>query len=148
MFEQLRKTVDDKGLGVIRILLGLVFLSTGSMKFLIPMLWTAWSGQLTQAEIPFYTINLYFVPITEVLIGLLLLLGFYARLGALVVIPMMVVATYVHMVVKDPSVFPLQPAEPVIPLVVLVLGAYVLWRGAGSWSLDLISSPPRLNFSE
>ena len=148
MFEQIRKTVDDKRLGVIRILLGLVFLSTGSMKFLVPMLWTAWSGQLTQADIPFYTINLYFVPITEILIGLLLLLGFYARLGALVVIPMMVVATYVHLVVKDPSVFPLQPAEPVIPLVVLVLGAYVLWRGAGSWSLDLISSLRRMSFPE
>jgi hypothetical protein len=49
----------------------------------------------------------------------------------------MVVATYVHLVVDDPSLFPLQPREPFIPLIVIVCCAYLLWRGAGAWSLDL-----------
>ncbi len=148
MFEQIRKTVDNKRLGVIRILLGLIFLSTGSMKFLVPMLWTAWSGQLVQAKIPFQTLNLYFVPAAEMLIGVLLLLGVFARLGALVAMPMMIVATYVHIVVKDPNLFPLQPEEPFIPVVVLALSGYVLCRGAGSWSLDLVSTLRRSNLPE
>ena len=136
----IRRTANEKLLGATRILLGVIFISTGSMKFLVPMLWEAWSGQLARAGIPFQTLNLYFVPVAEMLIGVLLLLGVFARLGALVAIPMMIVATYVHVVVNDPNLFPLQPEEPFIPIVVLALSGYVLWRGAGSWSLDLIST--------
>jgi hypothetical protein len=53
---------------------------------------------------------------------------------------MMAVATYVHVVVNDPALFPLQPSAPVIPVTVIVLTAYVVWRGAGAWSLDLKTS--------
>ena len=49
----------------------------------------------------------------------------------------MVVATYVHVVVDDASLFPLQPSDPLIPLTVIVLSLYLLCKGAGSWSLDL-----------
>lgn len=50
---------------------------------------------------------------------------------------MMVVATYVHFVVHNPELFPLQPEAPTIPFVALALCAYVLWVGGGSWSVDL-----------
>ena len=63
--------------------------------------------------------------------------GFFTRVATLLVINIMVVATYVHVVADDPSLFPLQPSEPVIPIAVMALSAYVLWKGAGSWSLDL-----------
>jgi hypothetical protein len=49
----------------------------------------------------------------------------------------MIVATYVHVVVDDPSVFPLQPEEPIIPAVVMILAAYLLLRGGGAGSWDL-----------
>jgi uncharacterized membrane protein YphA (DoxX/SURF4 family) len=104
------------------------------------MLWTAWSGQLTQARIPFYAFNLYFVPIVEIITGLLLGVGLFSRVGGLLVIPMMAVATYVHLVVDDPTLFPLQPEQPLIPIVTLAMAAYVVWRGGGAWSLDLKSS--------
>jgi hypothetical protein len=39
--------------------------------------------------------------------------------------------------VDDPALFPLQPVEPVGPLVLLVALLYILWKGAGSWSMDL-----------
>ena len=48
----------------------------------------------------------------------------------------MAAATYVHVVVDDPSLFPLQPSEPIIPLIVLAMSVYMLWRGAGAWSQD------------
>lgn len=133
-------TKNVKSLGVVRVLLGLLFVGTGSMKFLVPMLWTAWSGQLTQARIPFYAFNLHFVPIVEIVTGLLLIVGLFSRVGGLVVVAMMAVATYVHLVVDDPTLFPLQPEEPVIPMVALAMTAYIVWRGGGAWSLDLKAS--------
>ena len=110
---------------------------TGLMKFLVPVLAKAWSGQLLAADLPLYTLTRWIVPFVEVGIGIVLLVGLFARLAGLVVIAIMAVATYVHLVVDDPAQFPLQPSEPVVPLVVIVLSAYVIWRGAGAWSLDL-----------
>ena len=37
--------------------------------------------------------------------------------------------------VPDPSLFPLQPHAPVVPIMLLVMALVVLWRGAGAWSL-------------
>ena len=48
-------------------------------------------------------------------VGVALLVGFYTRIATLLVLNIMVVATYVHLVVTDPSLFPLQPTEPIYP---------------------------------
>jgi len=136
----IRRTTNDKVLGVFRILLGGLFVMTGLMKLFVPMLGEAWSGQLIAANIPFYAINVRVVPVIEVLVGLLLILGLYARIGGLVVINLMLVATYVHLVVDNPALFPLQPNEPVIPLIAIAVATYILWRGGGAWSLDLKAS--------
>ena len=37
--------------------------------------------------------------------------------------------------VDDPSVFPLQPNAPIVPVVVIVLTIYVLVGGTGDWHL-------------
>ena len=134
---QLRTTTDDKLGGTIRVLLGLLFVMTGVMKLVVPTLADAWSNQLIAAELPFYTLSRWSVPFVEMAVGALLLVGAYARLAGIVVVGIMIVATYVHLVVDDPSLFPLQPSEPIIPIVVVVLTAYLLWRGAGAWSSDL-----------
>ena len=97
----------------------------------------AWSGQLIAAELPLYTHSRWSVPFLEVALGVLLAIGLYARLAAFVVIGIMTVATYVHIVVDDPSLFPLQPSEPIIPLAVIVMSLYILWKGAGVRSRDL-----------
>ena len=64
----------------------------------------------------------------------------FTRLATVVVVGIMAVATYVHIVVDDPSLFPLQPSELIIPLVVIAMSAYLLWRGGGSWSKDLTAT--------
>ncbi len=69
--------------------------------------------------------------------GVALLIGFYTRIATLLVLNIMVVATYVHIVVTDPALFPLQPAEPIIPAVVMLLSLYLVVKGGGSGSLDL-----------
>jgi uncharacterized membrane protein YphA (DoxX/SURF4 family) len=115
----------------------MLFLMTGVMKLLIPMLAEAWSGQLLAANIPLYTVSRWSVPFLEMALGAVLAVGAFVRPAVVVVMGIMVVATYVHLVVDDPSLFPLQPGEPIIPLMVIVMSMYVLWRGGGAWSLDL-----------
>ncbi len=46
---------------------------------------------------------------------------------------MMLGATCVHLVMDDPSVFPLQPNAPIVPVVVIVLTIYVLVGRTSDW---------------
>ena len=138
--EKFRITSDNKLAGSIRLLLAIIFLMAGTMKLFVPLLADAWSGQLLAASLPFYTLTLWTVPVIEIVLGAVLAAGLLARPAVIAVMGLMVVASYVHMVVDDPSLFPLQPSEPIIPVVVIVLSVYILWRGAGSWSLDLKAS--------
>jgi len=135
--DDILRTSDNELVGIIRILLAVMFLTSGSMKLLIPMLAEAWSGQLLAANIPLYTVSLWTVPFLEIALGIVLAVGAFVRPAAVMMIGIMVVATYVHQVVDDPSLFPLQPNEPIIPLIVIVMCLYILWQGAGAWSLDL-----------
>ncbi len=133
----IRRTTDNKLAGSVRLFLAVMFLMTGAMKLLVTSLAEAWSGQLLAANIPLYTVSRWSVPFLEIALGVVLASGAFARPATVVMMGIMVVATYVHLVVADPSLFPLQPTEPIIPLIVIVMGVYVLWQGAGAWSLDL-----------
>jgi len=137
--DRLRETQPSTPLAIVRILLGLLFLMTGMMKLFVPELRAAFSGQLTAAAIPAHSLNMWLVPLAETGMGLALIAGFLSRLASLAAMSTMVVATYVHVVVHDPDLFPLQPEAPIIPLIALVLCAWVLWAGGGSWSADLLS---------
>lgn len=137
---EIRKTTHNKLAGNIRLFLGVLFLMTGVMKLLVPMLAQAWSGQLLAAKLPLYTLSVWTVPFLEIVLGVMLLIGIFTRVAVVIVIGIMAVATYVHVVVADPSLFPLQPNEPIIPLIVIVLSIYLIWRGAGAWSKDLKST--------
>jgi putative oxidoreductase len=136
-WQRLRNTRSDGVARAIRIVLGALFVMTGAMKLVVPMLAAAWAGQLAAADIPLQELNRWVVPFVEMGVGVALLVGFHTRVAALVVIGIMVVATYVHLVVDDPALFPLQPSEPIIPAVVIVLSAYILVKGGGSGSMDL-----------
>ena len=121
-----------------RLLLALIFLMTGAMKLLVPMLADAWSGQLLAADLPLYAVSRWTVPFLEIALGVRTWpSGLLVRPAVIVVTGIMVVATYVHVVVDDPSLFPLQPSAPLIPLIVIAMCAYLLWRGAGAWGRRL-----------
>ncbi len=136
----IRKTTNDKLAGGVRLFLAVLFVMTGMMKLVVPILAEAWSGQLLASGLPFYELSRWSVPFVEILVGIVLGVGLFARLAALVVVGIMAVATYVHVVVDDPSLFPLQPSEPIIPLAVIAMCAYLLWRGGGAWSKDLAAT--------
>ncbi len=132
-----RSTNEDELASMLRLMLGVLFVMTGAMKLVVPMLADAWSGQLLASGLPFITLARWVVPFVEIAVGVVLLAGTLVRLTSLVVIGIMLVATYVHLTVDDPSLFPLQPDEPIIPLIVIGMASYVLWKGGGSWSRDL-----------
>ncbi len=134
------RTADDTLAGSVRVFLGLLFVMTGVMKLVVPTLADAWDGQLLAAELPFFALSRWSVPFVEMAVGALLVVGAYARIAGVVVVVIMLVATYVHLIVDDPALFPLQPSEPIIPIVVMALTAFTLWRGAGAWSSDLRAS--------
>jgi putative oxidoreductase len=75
----------------------------------------------------------------EIVAGLSILLGAWARVGALIAIPTMAVAFYSHLAIEE---WPNPDNEPpfLLPVVILVAAAVVLWLGAGRWSLDERSS--------
>ena len=135
--ESVRNTSDDKVAGGVRLLLAMIFVMAGVMKLVSPILGDVWSGQLLAANLPFYSLTRWTVPFVEIGVGVALTVGLYARLASVIVMGIMVAATYVHLVVDDPTLFPLQPSQPIIPLIVLVMSAYIVWRGAGAWSVDL-----------
>ncbi|MCK5438736.1 MAG: DoxX family protein [Gemmatimonadetes bacterium] len=118
---------------IVRVLLGVVFVGSGLMKLLVPVLGDAFSAQLEQAGLPLRSLSEVAVPIVEIGVGVAMLVGVFTRIASLVTIAIMVVAIYVHVVVDDPAVFPLQPSQPIIPLIVIVLAGLVLWRGGGAW---------------
>jgi uncharacterized membrane protein YphA (DoxX/SURF4 family) len=138
--KKLRQTTPNKWVGAIRTMLGIIFLMTGIMKLSFAEFGSAWSIQLIEAEIPFYTINYWFVPILEISLGIILLLGYYSRIGAVMIMPIMLVAIYVHITVSNPAAFPAQPQEPFIPIAVIIMAVIVLIKGGGNWSLDLKST--------
>ena len=137
---KLQLTTHNKLAGGVRLMLTIIFLMTGPMKLLVPSLAKAWAGQLIAAQIPFSELSRWTVPFLELFLGVVLAIGLFVRPAALVVIGIMVVATYVHIIVDDPSLFPLQPSEPIIPIMVIAGSIYLLWRGGGAWSKDLKST--------
>jgi len=140
MLDKLRNTSRDRVGGALRILVGFVFIMAGILKVLVPSLGQAFSGQLVAAGIPLHGLVLYTFPIVETVLGFLLLVGLHTRISATLAAASMVVATYVHIIIDDPSLFPLQPVEPIGPLVLLAMLIYILIRGAGAWSIELRES--------
>ena len=137
MIDRLRRTTNDKLAAILRLLVGLIFVMAGVLKVVVPHLGGAFAGQLAAASIPFRELSFIVVPVVEMLVGISLILGWHARLSALVGSIVMLVATYVHLVADDPSLFPLQPVEPIGPLVLLAGLLYILFKGAGAWSADV-----------
>ena len=87
---------------------------------------------LEGAGIPMADLNATVAPIFEIIAALLLLSGFYARIGALITMGAMAMATYSHLVfdwAEEPPIF--------LPIAILLAAAFVFFKGAGAFSMDL-----------
>lgn len=76
----------------------------------------------------------------EIAAGVALLLGAFARAGAVLAVVTMLAALYAHAAI---DVWPngAEDEPPLaLPVIVLVCAAYVLWHGAGRWSVDALGA--------
>lgn len=111
---------------IVRVLLSIIFLTTGIMKLTIPEFTNAFRIQLEEAQVPFRNFNEFFIPILELIIGSALIVRKKVNWALLLIMPIMVVAIYVHLVVTNPLAFPAQPQFPVMPIVVVAMTGYLI----------------------
>ena len=123
-----RKPDERKLTRAVRLVLALMFVMTGALKLFVPSLRDAFAGQLEAADLPLNSFTRLVVPYAEIALGILLASGALTRLATIAILVLMAGATYVHLVAHGPSLFPLQPSLPIIPVVVIVMCVYLLLR--------------------
>lgn len=135
LIQRLRQTTANKRVAILRIAGGLPLLIFGVMHLADP---ESFRQILEASGLPFVELNLIAAPLTEVVAGLLLITGYYARMGGVLGGATMITAAYSTIVLARLGSGPEVPPMA-LPLTVLAISTYVLWRGAGAWSLDLHS---------
>lgn len=149
MFKRLLQTDESKTTILIRLMVGSVFLTEGIQKFLYPV--QRGVGRFEGMGFPAPEFFGNFVGVFEILAGILILMGFLTRAGALTTFIIMTVAI---VVTKIPIAF----GESFGPFVLRELSTYGFWsmahemrtdwamwlgslfliiRGGGKWSFDL-----------
>lgn len=108
-----------------RVLLGLFLVGLGVATFFVPEFKLAFIGQLGDAGIPLQGWVKFLLPTVEGIVGAMLLGGVLMRIASLVSIVVMAILTYLHLVVADPTLLPLQFGLPLIPIVGLVLSGFL-----------------------
>ena len=101
------------------------------------------------AGLPMPAITAIIAPLAQILAGLLLLSGAFARVGAVVAIATMLGALITHMKIPNdqwPTPSEIDPAimapgpEPTFMMalaaIIILTAAFVIFKGAGAWSVD------------
>ena len=133
--DRLRATEPYRHTLLPRVVAGVPLLVSGLTHIFVPE--APLEPLVEAAGFPFAAVVAPIAIAVKIVAGILLLLGQWARIGGFLGVAMMLGALYAHLVI---DVWPNAPEmeEPplVLPIAVLLSAAYVLWRGAGRWSLD------------
>lgn len=132
--DRFRATEPDRHTVLARLVAGVPLFVIGLAHVFIPG--AAMRPLVEAAGIPFAGIVSPVAVAIQIVAGLSLLLGLWARVGGFLAIPSMVGALYAHLAIQAWPNGPGNEPPLALPIAVLVGGAYVLWRGAGRWSLD------------
>jgi len=138
---RLRVTCTEPSLSTawIRWMVGLVFFSEGIQKWIQPDLRGA--GRFEQIGLPAPELLGYLVGSTEIICGLLIVLGYFARVAVLPLLIIMVVAllsTKLPILLEEGFWY---AAHAVRTDFCMILGSiFILLKGAGGYSLDARTS--------
>jgi putative oxidoreductase len=135
MLKQIIKTSNEKSLILVRLIVGLVFLSEGIQKFLFPAVRGA--GRFESIGLPNPEFLGGFVGFFEVFCGVLILMGLMTRLAVIPTIIIMLVAistTKVDIFIEK-GFWEMMHASRT-DWSMLLGSIYLLIKGAGKWSLD------------
>jgi uncharacterized membrane protein YphA (DoxX/SURF4 family) len=114
---------------------GLIFLGTGVAKEVSASFHANWAAMVDQLNLPLSQVAVAVTPVLEILVGVLLLIGLFARLAGAVGLLLMIGAAWVHLTV-DPAALPTGLPPAWLPVVTALASGIIAWRGAGRWSLD------------
>lgn len=128
-------TVNDNRSIIIRVIVGLIFLSEGIQKYLFPdLVGTGRFEQIGFADPAFWS---YFTGTFEIICGSFILLGFLTRLAA---IPLFIIMMTAFVTTKWPILvnkgFWTMAHEYRTYFAMTLLLIYLLIYGAGKWSID------------
>jgi putative oxidoreductase len=141
ILDRLRDTAPYRHLLLPRILAGVPLFGIGLSHIFVPE--AAMRPMIEAAGFPFPALVAPLGVAVQIVAGLSLLLGLWARIGRLLGVLFTLGAIYAHVVIDVwPGQMPSGPPDA-LPVIVLVSAAYVLWRGAGRWSLDRRATEPQ-----
>ena len=128
-------TTDDKKVLLIRLVVGLVFLTEGIQKYLFPeLLGTGRFEKIGFADPAFWA---YFTGTFEIVCGTLLLLGLLTRLAS---VPLLIILATAFVTTKWPLLvgkgFWVMAHEYRTDFAMTLLLIYLLIYGGGKWSVD------------
>ena len=135
-------TTPHRSLAAPRLVAGMIFLASGTLKEAVHPAAANWSAMVTQLGVPLHAVVVEVAPLLEILVGALLLLGALTRLASLGALALMAGAAWIHLTV-DSSKLPTGLPPTWLPVLTATLAAFIAWRGAGAWSVDMARSRRR-----
>ena len=135
MINKILDTDHSKTTILIRLMVGVVFLSEGIQKFLFPVLRGA--GRFEKIGLPSPEFLGGFVGIVEILCGTLILLGLLTRLASipLIIIMLVAIATTKTEVLADKGFWEMMHGSRT-DWSMLLGSTFLLIKGGGYWSVD------------
>ena len=132
LIQQLRRTTPRKIILLPRLLAGVPLVVLSAMHFMNPQ---HFRDILTAGGVPMVDVNVWAASSAEMLGGVLLLTGFFARVGGMLGVGTMVPAILTTVRLASLPDSPLVPPLP-LPILVLVASKVVLVLGGGAGSVD------------
>ncbi len=135
MLKRIVQTSALKSILLIRLMVGVVFLSEGIQKFLFPAIRGA--GRFEKIGLPSPDFLGSFVGAFEIVCGLLVLIGLLTRLASIPLLIIMLVAistTKIDILMDDGFWVMMHAART--DYAMLLGSLFILIKGAGPWSID------------
>ena len=128
------------GLFIARLSMGLFFAISGFYKLFNPQNKQVLLDTLIQAGIPFPHFNVIFVPLVELIVGFLLIIGFFGSLMALILFVLTLIAIFTDSINKLPdnlSFLPWLSYLLYLPEVLIsIILFWLIFTGSGCLSAD------------
>src|SRR5690606_10917255 len=139
MLKRILQTDHSKTTIIIRLMVGLVYLSEGIQKFLFPVL--RGSGRFEKIGLPSPEFLGAFVGNFEIICGALILLGLFTRLAAIptLIIMLVAIATTKSEVLANDGFWAMMHGSRT-DWAMLLGSLFLIIKGGGKWSVDRLMS--------
>ena len=135
MFQKIIQTDNSKTTIIIRLIVGIVFLSEGIQKFLFPI--KRGAGRFEEIGLPCPDFLGSFVGTFEILCGILILIGLFSRLASIPTLIIMIVAlaTTKSEILANDGFWQMMHASRT-DWAMLLGSLFLIIKGGGKWSID------------